>query len=250
MAFAAIKMLAPINSIIESEHISIVFGHNFVISFQEKQGVVLTPVRERLKKTLNRQRFMNSDYLAYALIDAVVDNYFLILEMVAERIEKLEDDLIAAADVKELEIIHELKRELLFMRKAVWPLRELMGELERGEVKHINPKNKIYFRDLYDHTLQIIDSIGIYRDMVSGLLDIYLSSVSNRMNQVMKVLTVIATIFIPLSFLAGVYGMNFDTDSPFNMPELGFKYGYILFWVLVLMAGGGLLLYFRRKRWL
>ena len=249
-AFVSLKMLIANAEGIQSEQVSIAFGEGYVLSFQEKPGDVLDPVRERIQRLATRVRFMKSDYLAYAIIDCVVDYYYAILENVAERTEDLEDSLLENSTESDLVKIHELKSELLFLRKAVWPLREVAGELERGEIDLIDADHRIYFRDLYEHVLQVIDNISVYREMVAGVLDIYLSSVSNRMNQVMKVLTVIATIFIPLSFLAGVYGMNFDTASPFNLPELGFKYGYLFFWVLVFVVGAGLLILFRRKRWI
>ena len=194
---------------------------------------------------------MNPDYLAYALVDAVVDGYYSVLEAIGERIEGMEDLLIEDPGVENLETIHDLKRELILMRKAVWPLREVVSGLERADSPLIQDTTRAYLRDLYEHTIQVIDTVETFRDMVSGLLDIYMSSVSNKMNEVMKVLTIIATIFIPLGFLAGVYGMNFDRAAgPYNMPELGFPYGYLMFWALVACIGGGLFFLFKRKRWI
>lgn len=233
------------------EQVSVVCGRNYVITFQEKEGDVFDPVRERIKKTRPRVRFMNPDYLAYALVDAVVDGYYLVMENLGEKIEHIEDMMVNNPVPENLEVIHELKRKLVNMRRAVWPLREVIGGMERLETPLFHETTRIYLRDLYEHAVQIIDTVDTFRDMVSGLLDIYLSSVSNKMNEVMKVLTIIATIFIPLGFLAGVYGMNFDPSAgPFNMPELGFPYGYILFWGVALLIGGGLLFYFKRKRWI
>jgi magnesium transporter len=175
----------------------------------------------------------------------------VILEQFGERIESLEDALIAHPDPEKLETIYSLKRQLIAMRKAVWPLREVVGGLERSESPLIRDTIGVYLRDLYEHVIQVIDSVETLRDTVSGLLDMYMSSVSNRMNEVMKVLTIIATIFIPLGFLAGVYGMNFNTEaSPFNLPELGMRYGYIMFWGAAVVIAGGLFWFFRRKRWL
>jgi magnesium transporter len=212
---------------------------------------VFNSVRERVKRTVPRTRMMTPDYLAYALMDAIVDNYFVVLEHVGEHVEALEDDLVADPRPDTLETIQQLKRELLFMRRSVWPLREAIGGLTRTETGLVRKSTQPYLRDLYEHIIQVIDSIETFRDMVSGLLDIYLSSVSNRMNEVMKVLTVIATVFIPLGFLAGVYGMNFDTSiGPFNMPELGFKYGYPMFWLVAVLIGGGLFWFFRRRHWI
>jgi magnesium transporter len=235
---------------IVSEQVSILCGENYVISFQEMEGDVFEPVRDRLRRTKPRERFMNADYLAYALMDAVIDNYFAVTERIGEDIEELEDELISKPRTEHLEMIHHLKRELSLMRKATWPLREVVSAMERSESKLIQKETRIYIRDLYEHAIQIIDTVETYRDMVSGLMDIYLSSVSNKMNEVMKVLTIIATIFIPLGFLAGVYGMNFDPALSGNMPELGMPYGYVLFWVVALGIGLGLFVYFKRKKWL
>ena len=251
--FLVLKMLYcdPDNGEIRSEQFSFVVGNNFVISFQERVGDVFEPVRYRIRKTEPRVRFMNADYLAYTLVDAIVDGYFSVLEALGERIESMEDVLVNDPRPEHLETIHELKRELIVMRKAVWPLREVVGGLERLESDLIKDGTRTYLRDLYEHTIQVIDTVETFRDMVSGLLDIYMSSVSNKMNEVMKVLTIMATIFIPLGFLAGVYGMNFDTAaSPFNLPELGLPYGYLMFWGLVVLIGGGLFVFFKRKGWL
>ncbi len=251
--FLVLKMLyleGTDNNIL-SEQFSFVFGNNFVISFQERIGDIFEPVRGRLRKTVPRVRFMTSDYLAYTLVDAIVDHYFAVLEGIASKIEDMEDVLIENPKTDDLGTIHDLKRQLIYMRKATWPLREVVGGLERLETNLIKDSSKPYLRDLYEHTIQVIDTVETFRDMVSGLLDIYLSSVSNKMNEVMKVLTIIATIFIPLGFLAGVYGMNFDTSiSGLNMPELGLPFGYIMFWILALFIGGGLLIFFKRKKWL
>lgn len=236
---------------IASEQFSLLFGKNYVISFQEKVGDVFDSIRTRLHKSIPRTKLMTSDYLAYALIDAIVDHYFVSLENIAEQIELIEDALIEHPKPSDLETIHDLKRQLVLMRKAVWPLREVIGGLERTETPLIQTGTKLYLRDLYEHTIQVIDTVETFKDMVSGLLDFYLSSISNRMNEVMKVLTIIATIFIPLGFLAGVYGMNFDTSaSPYNLPELSMKYGYISFWGLALFIGCGLFIFFKKKKWI
>jgi magnesium transporter len=231
---------------INSEQVSLVLGRNFVISFQERVGDVFEQVRERIKAGKGRIRKMGCDYLAYSLIDATVDNYFTVLERIGERIETLEEKLVAEPDEKMLNEIHDLKSEMLFLRKSVWPLREVINGLEKSESDLISDETNIYFRDVYDHTIQIIDTIESLRDTVSGMLDIYLSSLSNRMNAVMKVLTIIATIFIPLSFFTGVYGMNFR-----YMPELEWKWAYPLgFWLFILAVVFGMLVFFRRKKWL
>lgn len=230
---------------VSAEQFSFILGTNFVISFQERVGDVFNPVRERIRNAKGRIRKMGADYLAYALVDAVVDNYFVILERLGEEIESIEEELVHNPTPETLQIIHNLKREMIFLRKSVWPLREVISGLERGESTLIEASTGIYFRDVYDHTIQVIDNIETFRDMVSGMLDIYLSSVSNRMNEVMKVLTIFAAIFIPLTFIAGLYGMNFEF-----MPELKWHWGY--FGVIAIMAvvGISMLIYFKRKRWL
>ena len=231
---------------IESEQISLILGRNFVFSFQEgKEGDVFGPLRERIRNNKGRIRKLKADYLAYALLDAVVDQYFLIMEKLGERIEVLEEELVARPKTDTLREIHSLKREMIFLRKAVWPLREVIGGLERGESSLIQDPTRIYLRDVYDHTIQVMDSIETFRDMVSGMLDIYLSSISNRLNAVMKVLTIIATIFMPLTFLAGVYGMNFK-----HMPELEWRWGYPALWLVMIVIGVSMLVYFRKKKWL
>jgi magnesium transporter len=179
------------------------------------------------------------------MIDAIVDHYFIILEKLGERIEFLEEALVTQPTTGTLKEIHSLKREMIFLRKAVWPLREVISSLTRGESPLIQESTRIYLRDVYDHTIQVIDTIETFRDMVSGMLDIYLSSVSNRLNAVMKVLTIIATVFMPLTFLAGVYGMNFK-----HMPELEWSWSYPALWLVMIAIGVVMLVYFRKKKWL
>jgi len=250
--FLIVKMLdLDENGKVRSEQLSIVIGSDYIISFQENVGDIFGPLRERLEKSLPRTRYLNADYLAYSLLDAVVDNYYTILEKLGEQAENLEDSIALEASRENLGQIHELRRELLYLRKAVWPLREVIGALDRNGSNLIHRSSRPYIRDLYEHAVQVIDTVEMLRDITSGLLEIYLSSIGNKTNSVMKVLTIIATIFIPLGFLAGVFGMNFNTSaSPFNMPELNYKYGYPLFWLLVIIVGGGLLLLFKKKRWL
>jgi len=230
---------------IQAEQVSIILGPNFVISFQESIGDVFEPIRDRIRNAKGRIRKMGCDYLMYSLMDAVVDGYFSILERFGEKIELMEEELVASANEQTLKRIHQLKREMIFLRKSVWPLRELISGLERSESGLIAESTAVYLRDLYDHTIQVIDTVESFRDMVSGMLDIYLSVLSNRMNAVMKVLTIIATIFIPLTFIAGVYGMNFK-----YMPELEWKFGYEVIWVVMLIVAVIMLIYFKRKKWL
>lgn len=231
--------------------IAVVWGRNWVISFEEGTGSIFGAVQERIEKTVPRQRMIHPDYLAYALIDLVVDQYFLAFEHLGDQIEEIEDSLVQNDQQDRLGDILALKRVLTSIRRAVWPVRETVSMLERSDSSLILKETHLYIRDLYEHSLQVLDTVETSREMTSGLLDIYLTSVSNRMNSVMKVLTIIATIFIPLSFLAGVYGMNFDTSlGPLNMPELGLPFGYLLFWAMAIAIGGGLLIWFRRKRWL
>ena len=230
---------------IHSEQVSLILGNNFVISFQESIGDVFDAVRERIRNSKGRIRKMGVDYLAYILIDAIVDNYFVILEKIGEKIEGIENEIVADPTPEKLQIIHNLKRDMIYLRKSVWPLREVISGLQRGESRLIKKSTQIYLRDLYDHTIQVIDTIETYRDMISGMLDIYMSSVSNKMNEVMKVLTIFAAIFIPLTFIAGIYGMNFQ-----YMPELGWQWGYFATLFAMSVVGVLLVFYFRRKKWL
>lgn len=230
---------------IDDEQVSLVIGDRWVLSFQERTGDVFDPIRSRLLSNRGQVRRMGADYLAYALVDAIVDHYFAVLETLGERIESLGERIAEDVDGKEMVSIRQLKKELLFMRKSVWPLRELISSLQRDHGDWIGDATLPYLRDLYDHTIQIIDTVETYRDMVSGLMDLHMSTMSQRMNEVMKVLTIIATIFIPLSFVAGVYGMNFR-----HMPELGWRYGYFGALGLMLAVAVGMLVYFKRKKWL
>jgi magnesium transporter len=243
--YVVLKMLYLDKNELVTEQVSIVLGRNFVLSFQERPGDVFNPVRERLRSTKWRIRKLGADYLTYALVDMIVDNYFLILENFGERIEHLEEELIERPTPTRLQAIHTLKRELIFLRKSVWPLRELISGMERAESDLITDVMPVYLRDVYDHTIQVMDTVESYRDMVSGMLDTYLSSVSNRMNEVMKVLTIIATIFIPITFIAGIYGMNFQ-----NMPELSWSWAYFVALGLMGCISLVLIMYFRRKGWL
>src|SRR4030043_814818 len=245
--YIVLKMLSQSNKNngIMTEQISLIMGSNFVISFQETEGDIFDPIRERIRNGKGRIRKMMADYLAYSLLDSIVDNYFIIMEKLGEKIEFLEEELVTRPTTETLKTIHQLKREMIFLRRAVWPLREVVSGLERGESSLMKESTRIYLRDVYDHTIQVIDTIETFRDMVSGMLDIYLSSISNRMNAVMKVLTIIATIFMPLTFIAGIYGMNFK-----YMPELDWRWGYPVIWLVIVLIGASMVIYFKKKKWI
>jgi len=245
--FIVLRMIecAPDGTDLVADQLSLILGPNFVLSFQETPGDCLGPVRERIRGGKGRVRKLGPDYLAYALIDAVVDNYFFVLEKLGEKIDRLEEQLMAEPRRQILHEVHGLKREMIDLRKAVWPLREVVSGLERLETSLIKKTTDVFLRDLYDHTVQVIDTVESFREILSTMLETYLSSVSNRMNEVMKVLTIIATIFIPITFIVGVYGMNFKF-----MPELGWRWSYPLVWAAIIAAVGGMLAFFRRKRWL
>ena len=233
------------NTRIRSEQISLIVGENYIISFQEIEGDVFNSVRERIRKGKGRIRTEGSGYLAYALVDAVVDHYFAVLEAVGEKIESIETQLIDDPDTFLLETIHTLKREMIFFRKLAWPMREMISSLLKSESALFQETTGVYLADVHDHTIQVIDTIESFRDLLSSMQDLYLSSASNRMNEVMKLLTIIATIFIPITFLAGVYGMNFEF-----MPELHWKGSYFILLGIMALIGLGMVIYFRRKKWL
>lgn len=231
----------------QTEQISLLLGPNYVISFIESppgNNNVLANVHDRVK---GRGRIcqLGADYLFYALMDSIVDQYFLVLEHLGEKIEVLEDKIVSQPRPELLQDLHGLKHDLLYLRKSVWPVRELVSGLERSETAHIKDSTIVYLRDIYDHVIQVIETVEIYRDMLSSMLDIYLSSISNRMSEVMKMLTIISTIFIPLTFIAGVYGMNFT-----YMPELKWKYGYPMIVSVMLLLSLLMVRYFRKKQWL
>ncbi|KPJ67294.1 MAG: magnesium transporter [Coxiella sp. DG_40] len=233
------------------EQISLILGKNFVITFQEKPSEVFKPVYERLLNAQNKIRQMSADYLAYALIDTVVDNYFHIIEAIGDVIEDIEECVITDPTPKTMRAIHTLKREIIYLRKSVWPLREIINNLQRKTCPLISEETEFHFRDVYDHTIQVIDSVETYRDLLAGILDLYVSSISNRMNEIMKVLTIFAAIFIPLTFIAGLYGMNFNTaKSPFNMPELNWYFGYPLALGIMAIVAIIMLIFFKKRKWL
>jgi magnesium transporter len=225
--------------------LSLILCPTVLISFQEKEGDLFRPVRERLKGDNVRIRKSGADYLAYCLIDTVVDNYFAILEKLSEKMEVLEEELVTNPDRETLQAIHKLKTDMIYLRRSIWPLREVINTMSRGESPLIKESSIPYLRDVYDHTIHAIDTMETFRDIVSGMLDIYLSSVSNRLNEIMKVLTIIATIFIPLTFLSGWYGMNFK-----DMPELAWRWGYPMVIGVALAMVTAMLIYFKRRTWL
>lgn len=228
-----------------SDQVSIILGKDFILSFQEKESDLFQPIREKISKDKGRIRKAGPDYLAYAIVDNIVDNYFPVLETLEERMDNLEDSLVGKPNPATLQSIHLLKKQMIILKKSLWPLREAIGSLERSVSPLIDKSTSVfYFKDIYDHLIAIIDSIETFRDMLSGMLDIYLTSISNRLNEVMKVLTVIATIFMPLTFLAGVYGMNFK-----YMPELEWRFGYFLIWGIMLVIAFCMIGYFKKRKW-
>jgi magnesium transporter len=230
---------------VKVEQVSLILGLNFVISFQEDIGDVFDPVRDRIRKGTGKIRRSGADYLAYSLIDAVVDGYFVVFEWLGERIEEIQERIVVDPTAKNLETIYHLKSEMVELRKAVWPLREVIANLERVESPLVRKDTLIFLRNVYGHTIEIIETIESFRDLMAGMIDIYLSSLSMKLNEVMKVLTIIATIFIPLTFVVGIYGMNFR-----HMPELDWRFGYPMVMLVVLTAGVSMLVYFRKKKWL
>lgn len=230
---------------LSSEQISIIIGQNYVISFKERESDIFDNIRERIIKGKARGRKLGASYLAYRLIDAIVDKYFVVLEKLGEKIVSIEGELVTNTDQKVLRTIYGLKRETILLRKVIWPLRDVIGILEREETDLINRKIIIFLRDLYDHTIQMIDTIEIYRDILSSMVEIYLSSVSNKMNEIMKVLTIISTIFIPLTFITGIYVINFK-----NTPEIDWALGYPAIWVVMILISLSMILYFKKKQWL
>lgn len=228
-----------------ADQLSLILGPNYVLSFQETPGDCLDPVRERIRGGKGRIRKLGPDYLTYALIDAVVDNYFFVLERLGEKIDGLEERLIAEPRRELLHEIHALKREMIDLRKSVWPLREVISGLDRLESPLIKKSTGVFLRDVYDHAIQVIDTVESFREILTSMVETYLSSISNRMNEVMKVLTIIATIFIPITFLVGLYGMNFQF-----MPEIKWRWGYAFVWVLIVGSVAGMFAFFRKKKWL
>ncbi len=234
------------DNVIDIDQISLILGPNFIISFKEKEVDVFDPIRDRLRSAKGRIRKQGSDYLAYSMIDAIVDHYFIIMEKLGERFEDLEDAVVANPEPEILTIIYNLKRDMLFLRKSVWPLREAISKMQRVDSPLITDSTKIYLRDVYDHTIQVIENVETFRDMSASLLETYLSSLSNRLNEVIKVLTIISTIFMPLTFLSGLFGMNVQTMVEWLEPPWSFL-GIVASMLLITLV---MLMYFKRKGWL
>ena len=235
---------------IEGEQVSVVLGRNFVLTFQERPGDCLEPVRARIRRPQSSIRRQGADHLAYAVLDALIDGYFPVLESLGDRMEDLEESILQSPSTDDVAAVHRVKRDLIALRRAAWPLREALNSLMRDPGDLVGPETRVFLRDCYDHSVQVIDTLESYRENASGLMDAYMSAVSHRINEVMKVLTLIATIFIPLTFVAGVYGMNFDTDSPWNMPELRWRYGYVAFWVVIAVTTVAMVVVFRSRGWI
>ncbi len=244
--FIVLKAIRPFGiEGMASEQISLILGANYLICCREANGDIFAPIRERLLTSKGRIRKLGADYLAYSLIDVIVDNYFVYLERFGDQVESLEDQVVAKPTPQTLRVVHQFKNDMIMVRKSLWPLREVIASLERRESPLISDSLTVYLKDVYDHTIIAIETVETYRDILSGMLDIYLSSMSNRLNEIMKVLTIIATIFMPLTFITSLYGMNFR-----YMPELSWRYGYYQVLGLIVVIALGMLLYFRKRRWI
>jgi magnesium transporter len=249
--FFVIMRLLHLGTVLRVEQVSLFFSKNVVITLQEYEGDPFDPIRERIRNAAGRIRNRGADYLAYALVDALEDSLFPVLETYGEWIEEIEEELLRDPAPEMLETIQRIKRDLLWVRRAAWPHREVISSLERSESELISKGTKKYLRDAYEHSVQVMDVVETFRDLAGGLMDLYLSKQSHHMNEVMKVLTIMASIFIPLTFIAGIYGMNFDHESsPLNMPELHWAWGYPVAIGAMVTIGLGMVFYFRRKRWL
>lgn len=243
--FFTMKMLYRIDeNVVDYEQISFILGKNYLLTFQEKEGDLFDGFRERIKLDRGKVRKKQSDYLLYRLIDIIVDNYYNVLDHIGDRIEDIEDNAYENPDNKIFQEIQALKKELIFLRKALYPLREALSKLVKGESEFIQEETLPFFADVYDHVAHLIDSLDTYKDLTSSLLDIHINALNTRMNEVMKVLTVISTIFMPLTFVVGVYGMNFEF-----MPELHWKWGYTAVWIVMIGIVAAMIIFFRKKKW-
>jgi magnesium transporter len=230
---------------ISYEHVSFALGKNTVISFQERPEDLFDLLRDRLRKSFGKIRNKHTDYLFYRFIDTIVDNYYFVLDSFAEKIEQLEDEVMENPSTKTLQKLQGIRKELIYLRRSVYPLRESINSLMKSESPLMRKETEKYFADVYDHTIHVIESLDTYRELLGGIMDLYMNSVSNKMNEIMKVLTIMSTIFIPLTFIAGIYGMNFE-----NIPELGFEWGYPAVWILMLVIAIIMLLLFKKKKWI
>ena len=243
--FFTLKMLYRIDDKhIDYEQVSFVVGTNFLVSFQEKEGDLFEAFRDRIRLDQGKVRKQKTDYLLYRLLDIIVDNYYTVLDAISEQIDDIEEKIQSGSSDSIFSEIQQIKKELIFLRKAVYPLRDALSKLVKGETSFVTDHTTRYFADVYDHIVHLIDSLDTYKDLTASLLDIHFNTQNNRMTEVMKVLAVISTIFIPLTFIVGVYGMNFE-----YMPELKTKWGYPLTWLVMIGIGGSMLLYFRKKKW-
>ncbi|WMI64857.1 magnesium/cobalt transporter CorA [Aestuariibaculum sp. YM273] len=245
--FVVLKMLhLDAEEKVNYEQVSFILGPNYVLSFQESEGDVFGSVRERIRLGKGRVRTMQSDYLLYILMDAIVDEYFSVIETLGDKIEDLETDIFEGSiEESATKVIQELKKEVLKVRRSIFPLREVINRIEKHESELIQQRTKTYYRDIYDHLIQVTENIDIYREMIWSLMDMYMTTISNKMNEVMKVLTIMASIFIPLTFIAGIYGMNFE-----YIPELHYKYSYFILWGVMIVLFIAMLIYFKRRKWL
>ena len=249
--FLTLKMLYRIDEgKIDYEQISFVLGKDYLLSFQEKEGDLFGLLRDRIRLDQGRVRKKKADYLLYRVVDIIVDNYYNVLDAIGEQIETIEDEIYKNSTETQFKNIQQLKKELIFLRKALYPLRDAMSKILKDESGFIDPVNLRYYADVYDHVVHLIDSLDTYKDLTSGLMDIYINTLNTRMNEVIKVLTVISTIFMPLTFIVGVYGMNFHTDkSVWNMPELDSPYGYPIVMGFMLLIVIAMIRYFKFKKW-
>lgn len=249
--FFTLKMLYRIDQKhIDYEQISFILGKDYLLSFQEKEGDLFGQLRERIRLDQGRVRKKKADYLLYRVIDIIVDNYYNVLDAIGQQIEDIEDEIYKGNSEQQFKNIQKLKKELIFLRKALYPLRDSMSKITKDESGFIDPANHRYYADVYDHVVHLIDSLDTYKDLTSGLMDIYINTLNSRMNEVMKVLTIISTIFMPLTFIVGVYGMNFDTGkSPWNMPELNSPYGYPIVMGVMFLIVAAMIGYFKFKKW-
>lgn len=245
-----VMRMVTIQQHLDNEQLSIFLGKNFVLTIQEHPGDCFDAVRTRLRESRGRIREAGADYLAYALLDAIIDGYFPVVDVYGERMEDLDEDITSGKSKDTMEVIHALRSDLMSLRRAIRPLRDALNKIPPDDLTFFRKETHYYLRDCYDHTIQIIDLLDNYRELCANLRDYHMSIVSNRMNEVMKVLTITGTIFIPLTFIAGIYGMNFNTQLPGNMPELNWPYGYVFAWLLMVSTGVGLLTFVWRKGWL